>query len=166
MDEPQIPLEEQTFIHRYVATGNLEAAARDTIAPIDASPALVKRTAMQALGDSAVRAYFIDLMEEVSLSPQDMMRALKDGLTTDKFGMTVRGDVVNLGPDGMTRMAAAKLIMQGMGVLGGGPKVNPSDEGQQPVTVNIVFPERNIQDARPPEREPIDGDDLYSVPHD
>ena len=168
MEESEIGTEEKGFVHQYIATGNLEVAARGSgLVPVDASSAVAKRTAMQALGDSVVKAYFIDLMEEVSLSPQDMMKTLKRNLTTKKFALhQISGDKVEIGDDGMTQLTAAKLIMQGMGVLGGGPKVEPSDQRNAPTTVHIIFPERNIHDSAPREPQYIDGDDDYSVTED
>ncbi len=154
--------EEQQFVNQYIATGNLETAARGTLVPVDASSAVAKRTAMQALGDTAVKAYFIDLMEEVSLSPQDMMQTLKRNLTTKKYALhQLSGDKVEIGDDGMTQLTAAKLIMQGMGVLGGGPKVEPTDQKEGPVQINIVFPGRDIRSKK--EDVIIDGDDSYSA---
>jgi hypothetical protein len=168
VEESEIGTEEKGFVHQYIATGNLEVAARGSgLVPVDASSAVAKRTAMQALGDSTVKAYFIDLMDEVGLTPQAMMRALLEGLTTEKFGINQKtGEVVSLGADGMTRMTAVKLIGTGMGIYGGGVKQEPSDQRNAPTTVNIIFPERNIHDSAPREPQYIDGDDDYTVTED
>lgn len=154
--------EERRFVNSYIATGNMELAARGTIVDADAPAPLAKKTALQALGDTSVKAYFIDLMEEVNLTPQDMMETLKRNLTTKKYALhQLSGQSVEIGDDGMTQLTAAKLIMQGMGVLGGGPKVEPSGQNQAPVQVNVVFPSRNIRSEK--EDVVLDGDDSYSV---
>jgi len=154
--------EERQFVNSYIATGNMELAARGTIVDVDASPAAVKRTAMQALGDTDVKAYFIDLMEEVNLTPQDMMNALKRNLTVKKYALhQISGNKVEIGDDGMTQLTAAKLIMQGAGLLGNGVKADPSDRAPAPAVVNIVFPVRQIRSSK--EDTIIDGDDIYNA---
>lgn len=159
MDE--IGDEERQFVNTYIATGNMELAARGTIVEPDASPALAKKTALQALGDTSVKAYFIDLMEEVNLTPRDMMETLKRNLTTKKYALhQMTGASVEIGDDGMTQLTAAKLIMQGMGVLGGGPKAEASGQNQSPPQVNIIFPDRHINDKKD---IIIDGDNDYTV---
>jgi len=52
-------------------------------------------------------------------------------------------------------------MMQSMGVLGGGPKVEPTDQKEGPVQINIVFPGRDIRSKK--EDVIIDGDDSYSA---
>lgn len=165
MEEPGE--EEKAFVSRYIATGNMELAARGTIVDVDASPAKAKSVAMQALGDTTTKAWFIGLMEEVDLTPQLLGKTLRDGLTTEKFGINQKtGEVVSLGSDGMSRLGFSKLILQSMGVLGGGPKAEPSDQRDAPTQINIIFPERNIHDSTPREPQYIDGDSDYSVTED
>jgi len=154
--------EEKQFIHRLASGMPMETAARGTLTDVDASPAVAKRTAMQALGDTTVKAYFIDLMEEADLTPLEMMQALKRNLTTRKYGIhQATGERVDLGDDGMTQLTAVKLMMQSMGVLGGAPKVEPTDQKEGPVQINIVFPGRDIRSKK--EDVIIDGDDSYSA---
>lgn len=155
--------EEKEMVHQYIATGNLELAARGSgVVPVDASSAVAKRTAMQALGDSEVKAYFIELMEEAELTPLEMMQTLKRNLTTRKYGIhQATGERVDIGDDGMTQLTAAKLIMQGAGLLGGGAKSEPTDRNPPPTQINIVFPGRDIRTKK--EDVIIDGDDSYSA---
>ena len=154
--------EERQFVNSYIATGNMELAARGTIVDVDASPAAVKRTAMQALGDTDVKAYFIDLMEEVNLTPRDMMDTIKRNLTVKNYALhQATGNKVEIGDNGPAQLIAAKLLMQGMGLIGGGVKADPSDRAPAPAVVNIVFPVRQIRSSK--EDTIIDGDDIYSA---
>lgn len=164
MDE--IGDEERQFVNTYIATGNMELAARGTIVEPDASPAFAKKTALQALGDTNTKAYFIQLMEEAQLTPLDVMETLKRNLTTKRMGIMQGpgGGVVELGDDGLTQLTAAKLIMQATGLLGGGPKAEPTDRNPAPAQINIVFPGRNIR--TPKEDVIIDGNNSYSASED
>jgi len=158
--------EEKEMVHQYIATGNLELAARGSgVVPVDASSAVAKRTAMQALGDSEVKAYFIELMEEAELTPLEMMQTLKRNLSTKKYALhQISGQAVEIGDDGMTQLTAAKLIMQGAGLLGGGAKTEPTDRNAAPTQVNIFFPDRDIRSSKnAKDNEPIDGDNLYTA---
>jgi len=138
------------------------AFASDLVAP-GTSPAIAKKTAMQALGDSDVKAFIIDAAERNGVTIDRAMATLGRNLDTHKYGIhQASGDVVDLGDDGMTQISAVKLLFQATGVLGGGAQNKPVDQATPPVAIQVVFPVRNIRDDESPEVI-INGDTSYSV---
>ncbi len=135
------------------------AAFSSELVPAGTSPALAKKTAMQALGDSDVRAFVIDTFESVGLTPTDLAKTLKRNLTTKNYALhQASGEKVELGDDGMTQLTAVKLAAQMTGMLGGGSASKPADQNPPPIAIQVNFPVQNIRKG-----EVIDGDNSYTV---
>lgn len=161
-EERQLGLEERQFATLAMSGMDPGAAAiASGLVPAGTSPALAKKTAMQALGDSDVKAFVIDTFEEVGLTPKDLAETLKRNLTTKNYALhQMSGNKVELGDDGMTQLTAVKLAAQMTGMLGGS-KPAASEQSQVPVLVQVNMPVRNIRTE--PNEVVIDGDDNYSV---
>jgi len=155
--------EEERFSTMLLSGMDMTAAAfASGLVPEGTSPAVAKKTALQALGDSDVKAFMIDTFEAAGLTALDIAKTIKRNLNTHKYGIyQAKGKVLDLGDDGMTQMTAAKLALQAMGALGG-PASKPVDQATPPVAIQVVFPVRNIRDDESPEVI-INGDTSYSV---
>lgn len=129
----------------------------------DATPAFAKRTAMQALGDSSVRAYVIDLFEEAGLTPLDVAMTIKRNLTVKKYALhQASGEAIEVGDDGMSQLTAAKLAITVMG-MDRKEEAKPQSSGK--IELHLHHHERTLDDGD--EERTLDDEDVlegdYSV---
>jgi len=136
------------------------AAFASGLVPEGTSPAVAKKTALQALGDSDVKAFMIGVFEEANLTPLHFAETIKRNLTTKNYALhQATGRRVKLGDDGMTQIAAAKLGLQVMGALGGSA-AKPVDQAPPPpvIQVNYYGDDKSMNDD-----DVIDGTGSYTV---
>lgn len=162
-DEEQPLLEEAQFLNKYLVTGDLVNSARDTIVPPDATAADARSMALKALEDNSVRAYVIDGMEEAGITRRRIFETLNGALDAKNYGLhQMTGHKVELGEDNQSRIGAAKLLMQAMGLVGGGVKQEREDKAPSAPPVIIVNFNNSPLESDDDE-DVIDGDRDYSV---
>ena len=165
LDEFEVEKPEDMFLLRLAQTGNPELAARGTIVPVDASSRLAKLTAEKALQDTGVHARFMDYMEQADIKPVDIFQTLARNMKSRKYALWQKtGEAIDIGPDSMGQISAAKTLLQGMGMINGGVKdVIPEKKEEEPKSVHLHFHQRPLDDGEDDD-DPIiiDGDPLVS----
>ena len=128
-DDEELGQEEAQFTNQFLLTGNIVDSARGTIVPSDAPAADARSMALKALEDNSVRAYVIDGMEEAGITRRRIFETLNGALDAKNYGLhQMTGHKVELGEDNQSRIGAAKLLMQAMGLVGGGVKQEREDK--------------------------------------
>lgn len=162
-DDEELGLEEAQFTNQFLLTGNLVDSARGTIVPSDAPAADARSMALKALEDNSVRAYVIDGMEEAGITRRRIFETLNGALDAKNYGLhQATGNAVELGEDNQSRIGAAKLLMQAMGLVGGGVKQEREDKAPAAPPVIIVNFNNSPLESDDDE-DVIDGDRDYSV---
>lgn len=163
-EEPELHTEERNFAALMLTGMDPEAAARASgIVEQDATPAFARRTAMQALGDSSVKAYIVDLFEEAQLSPLDLVKTIKRNLTVKKYALhQASGEKVEVGDDSMGQLTAVKLAGAWLGLE---RKEEPKSRTPDKWEIHFHNNEPPIEDE---DEGDIDDEDVlegeYSVP--